>query len=406
MPKIIVNPEDLERKAREIDRLSERLSKLTGRISSVCLLAGSYDGQFKPRVVQLAGHMNSKIMQSSSRASRSGQKLSAINKKFIEADLQTTDFFQSFKSKSFEEWSDWLKEKVKNGWGEAIKKALPFLGTGALFSQGATKIDAFRFTVIERMMMPKPLTDEEADNLVLIELKKFSDHNAGKEMIEAAIKAGVLFVFVNHKGETVYSIGDAETARKTIPISFKDTEGCEGYFSDLNKTITLNKNSNNNYRLYKHAIIHEMQHAIDCRYSEGDNFFSENANPNESNYVKGNFSSLTSEDKVAIEVYYSNEVHKRLKTEVNAHDIGYEYEGGFYEKLYGKILDRSDGIYSKNEFNIILYPRLYRRQYINEYEQQLKAAFNDGSDYSIKIRLLENGQPKVSIVKRKKFIFF
>lgn len=132
MPKITVNPEELERKAGEIDRLSERLSKLTGRISSVCLLAGSYDGQFKPRVVQLAGHMNSKIMQSSTRTSGSSKKLQNISKRFLEADGQ---FGSSSANTSFMDRLQEIVGGIIGGFGPGIISQLGLIASlGTVFT--------------------------------------------------------------------------------------------------------------------------------------------------------------------------------------------------------------------------------------------------------------------------------
>lgn len=132
MPKIIVNPVELEKKAGEIGRLSERLSKLTGRISSVCLLAGSYDGQFKPRVVQLAGHMNSKIMQSSTRTSGSSKKLQNISKRFLEADGQ---FGSSSANTSFMDRLQEIVGGIIGGFGPGIITQLGLIASlGTVFT--------------------------------------------------------------------------------------------------------------------------------------------------------------------------------------------------------------------------------------------------------------------------------
>ena len=54
---------------------------------------------------------------------------------------------------------------------------------------------------------------------------------------------------------------------------------------------------------------------------------------------------------------------RRVNDEIEAHDIGYEHQGGTNEEKYGVMLDRTDGVDTKGEREFILEKRGYGSDY-------------------------------------------
>lgn len=398
MPKITVDPEVLEKKAGEISRLSERLSKLTGKISNVCLLAGSHDGQFKPRVVQLAGHMNSKIMMSSGRASRTGEELKKISNKFKAADSIGFVAMDISDKNNVPYWinddTNFLSYYDKN----FIESSLKFLGLGSLFIVMALRsmpISILIALIALKGYKPKPFTEDDAEKQVAKELKHFHNTKTGKEMIAAAISANVLFVFYDRNGNEVTSIGDSKTARRTVPITWRDA-GSEmkhmswgAAFSPGDRSIYLNRQFMKDKAEYGERLIHEMQHCIDRRWLEGEKFFT--------NQDFVNTDSLSEMSPDQIRDFIKSEVTSRIQSEVRAFDIGYEHGSLTQESKYGKVLNRHDGVFTKEEYEHVLITREYNNTYKHQWESILRDNFPDGPSYSVTISVDTKGEIQVDL---------
>lgn len=393
MPKIVVNPEELEKKAGEINRISERLSKLTRNISSVCLLAGSYDGQFKPRVVQLAGQMNSKIMQSSTRTSQSGKKLATISKNFKDADNAS----KSKKEYYLPGWLDFLFQNVSY----LNNKTILFLGIlFGLNLKHISKDSRILYTTIT-YFWKRDIPIDRANLETAREIRYFKKSKTGREIEKKAKQHGVLFVLYDEKGNITEKIGD-ENSKTIVPISWVTEEkdprmkGNNGFYSPSENAIFLNSGLFGEAGTIMRTLIHEMQHAIDFNSADKLEFLTE------TNKVLAQCrppdNPLTNNELAIIQKEYEKKIEFYVDSEIKAHDIGYEHGGSIAETVNGFKLNRHDGVNTISEKKFILETRRYA---INSYErwinENLEKTFPNGPKYSSKVYVNDQGKIIVKI---------
>lgn len=395
MPKITVDPEVLEKKAGEISRLSERLSKLTGKISNVCLLAGSHDGQFKPRVVQLAGQMNSKIMQSSTRASQSGKKLASISKDFKDADNAS-----GYKKEYYlPPWLDILFQFTNYPGG---KTTLFLGGLFGLKTEDISKASRILYTSITRVWK-RDISTSFANFDIAKEMRYFKKTKTGREIVEKAKKHGVLFVLYDEDGKVIEKIGD-EKSKILIPISWvtveKDSrmEGNIGFYSPSDKAIFLNSALVGRAGTIMETLIHEMQHGIDFNRADIPEFMTETDKLFEQSRPPD--TPLTNEEITIIENEFAEAFEYYVDSEIKAHSLGYEHGGDIEGTIYGLKLNRHDGINTITEKKFILETRQYA---INSYEKWVNSfldkTFQSGPKYTSKVYLNNQGKIIVKITK-------
>lgn len=381
MPKITIDPEVLEKKAGEIERLSERLSKLTGRINNVCLLAGSHDGQFKPRVVQLAGQMNSKIMQSSARTSQSSEGLKKISNKFKAADSQN-------RSKNI--WQteiripQWIKDFISKVNQEISYSLEGLLALGILYDDTRTKLRGEIRNSICNLGRPTwLLINRNARNEFALEFSRLIETKPGREIISKTIAAGLLFVLVDPNGKTLAQLGNPKTATQQILVTFTKDKPFKGaYFYD-EKKIYINLENKKDPFFYKEVLVHEMQHAIDDKLDEIEG---------RRTGFPSNFKGM---DKGEITSIIQEMVESSAKSEIRAFDIGFENANKQGE--IADMLNRHDGVYTKEEFDYVLFEKGNANRYKEFAEKLLSESFPDGPNYLVRIEVNDDGKIQVSL---------
>ena len=381
MPKIKINPDEIEKLAGKMDRISQRLSKLAGQATSVGLSAPSYDGQLKPRVISLANQMNSQVMQGSARTLQGSGKLKTISDRFKQADFQTDRVQRFLADLLVPPWLQWICERHYKTGDQYLNSLLALGALGA----GIEKVVLKTATILS----PKnELTDEETVSKMARELKRFKWTKTGREMIKKAKDAGILFVLVDLNGNIIGQIGDPKTARKNVPIGWVENEGYSGAYNPGRQEIKLNQDYRNNNRFYKETLIHEMQHAIDDRNLIGEAYFANQC------FEDIDLSKLSKEE---LRDLLEKEATIYVQTEVNSRDIGYEHGSGSNESKYGNILNRHDGIYTEEEYHHVLVTCDYSYVIKTEYERILKQYFPNGPEYSVTVFINDSGEIEVTL---------
>jgi hypothetical protein len=222
------------------------------------------------------------------------------------------------------------------------------------------------------------------------ELLDFQNTETGKRLAREAAEAGLLFVIVDG-GKVIARWG--ALGGKEIEIQWGEMEGSSGYFDPLENEIKLNQEMTGDDHIYGHTLIHEMQHAIDINKPNIDiekiNFVD--------NLTVDQASQMSPEQ---LEQAFADKYTEYTKTEVNAHDIGFEHEGN----SVGDVLDRSDGMYTKEEFDFIINKRPYEETYESYINDRLKSLFGENTKYKADVWVDKNGQIQVDIDKSRPFI--
>ncbi len=399
MPKIKINPDEIDKVAGKIDRISQRLSKLAREATSIGLSAPSYDGQLKPRVISLANQMNSQVMQGSARSLQGSRELKSVSKKFWDADRL------SFLSEgvSFERWKrgffSWAKDP----------SIINYLMLGALSYVGISGAKQSIIDIPRRIIsnhwtwvFKRNITREEAIQETAEEMRRFKRTITGREMIKKANESNIAFVLLDDKGNELERIGRYD-ATNVIPIKWvsvnddEDMKGNAGFYRPSDNTVYLNEDYRGWTGIAVGTLIHEMQHAIDFNGSPKPVFLPESASmlANE----RSSEQTLSSAEIALLEKEYANMWEFYVDSEIKAHDIGYIHGGNLKETFRGIFtLDRSDGVNTRSEKLFILETRHYA---INSYEKfmndDLIKMFPNGPKYSSKVYLDDEGNIKVKI---------
>lgn len=409
MPKIKINPDEIEKLAGNMDRISQRLSKLAGQATSVGLSAPSYDGQLKPRVISLANQMNSQVMQGSARTLQGSGKLKTISDRFKQADFQTDRVQRFLADLLVPPWLQWICERHYKTGDQYLNSllALGSLYTGITSAKnfvvetfvwfGESLYDSLNGLVEKiKSLSPKRRIAEKMKN----EFEKFPESETGKEIIEKAIAAGILFKLLDMDGNVIATIGDPKTATKEVPIDWVfNISTTSGEYAPIEKKINMNwLYSIIGLSFYKGVLIHEIQHAIDVYDKDIMELISEINNILSVEREAGQ--GLTDDEIATLENEYAKKWEFYVDTEIRAHDIGYDhYKDDVEAKLYGDLLNRHDEINTIEEKRIILEKRQYA---INTYEpamnEALDKAFPNGPKYTSKVSLDDEGNIKVKII--------
>lgn len=222
------------------------------------------------------------------------------------------------------------------------------------------------------------------------QLLDFENSKTGKQLAEEAASVGMLFVIMDG-GRILGSWGKPGGER--IKIMWGDMDNAYGYF-DGNDQIRLNyKKYKDNDHLYRHTLIHEMQHAIDFHKPNVDLEKIDKLN----NLTQQQIDQMSPDE---LEKIFTDVYTEHAKTEVNAHDIGYAFEGSDI----GKVLDRSDGVYTKEEFKFIINKRSYEENYEGYINEQLKEWFGDNTKYRADVWVDGEGKIHVDIDQSRPLI--
>lgn len=225
-------------------------------------------------------------------------------------------------------------------------------------------------------------TDLGRSERLVDQLLDFQNSETGKRLAEEAAAAGLLFVIMDG-GKIIGYWG--MPGGKEITIGWGEMNNAYGYF-DGDHQIKLNEKLMGNDHVYEHTLIHEMQHAID--------FHKPNVDIDKINYVD-NLTSDQAGQMTAdeLEKAFSEKYTEYAKTEVNAHDMGYDFEGSDT----GKILDHTDGQYTKEEFDFIINTRSYEENYEGYINRQLKEWFGEDTNYRADVWVDKDGRIQVDI---------
>jgi len=222
------------------------------------------------------------------------------------------------------------------------------------------------------------------------ELFDFQNTNTGKRLAAEAAEAGLLFIIVD-AGRVMARWG--ALGGKEIEIQWGEMKDSSGYFDPDENKIKLYEEMLGNDHIYEHTLIHEMQHAIDFNKPNID-------------IEKIRFVCALNEEQASrmspdqLEKAFADMFTEYAKTEVNAHDIGYEHAGN----SLGDVLDRSDGVYSKEEYDFIINKRSYEESYEGYINDHLKQLFGENTKYRADVWVDGNGKIQVDIDKSRPFL--
>jgi len=234
------------------------------------------------------------------------------------------------------------------------------------------------------------IADTGRSTRLVKELLDFQNTDTGKRLATEAAQAGLLFIIVDG-GKVIARWG--ALGGKEIEIQWGEMKGSRGYFDPGENKIKLNEEMLGNDHIYEHTLIHEMQHAIDINKPNIDNekiSFVDDLTVDQA--------SRMSPDQ--LEKAFADKYTEYAKTEVNAHDIGYEHGGD----SVGDVLDRSDGEYSKEEYDFIINKRSYEEIYEGYINDHLKKLYGEDTKYRADVWVDGNGKIQVDIDQSRPFL--
>ena len=389
MGEIRVDPAALKSNAKQIVTVSTAVQKagdLTWRSASD---APSYDGQFGPKVRAMGQAALTRARKHSGSTQTLSDSLNRRADAFEAADSVAVKGLSTSIDKSKRDKPGLLKFIGLIGINVLLNKAKKILGLGNL---GKNTAD---------YKIPTGFISEsyEADakyQAYVDELNNFMNTPEGRELAEAAMLAGLLFVMKDDKGNVIAQWG--KTGGKPIPIEFEKLGiySASGQYDPSQKKITINESVMKKKHTIKHTLIHEMQHAVDHRLSKSDEAYSKQTSEEE---VEVFFNELKDVPIEELEEGFSIWITDEINNEVTAHDIGYDYEGGIQADRNGKKLDRFDGIYTKEEYEFILYSRPYEAKCEGDLNGYLDKIYGEDNPYKADVWVDENGKIRVDIVE-------
>lgn len=213
---------------------------------------------------------------------------------------------------------------------------------------------------------------------IVKQLMAFKNSEVGRKLAADAFAAGLLFIVMD--GDQVVDKWGKEGG-VSIPIRIGDMGELNalGVYDSDKRDITLNEDYVDDEKLYSKTLPHEMQHAIDFAKNLDHEALSVSIN-----------SDMSVEQ---IEKIYADQLRMVVKSEINAHDVGYQSSGDFYDIF----LNHEDGFYTKDEIDFIIYRRGYEEFYEDSINADLRSVFPENSNYSADVWVDEFGQIHVDI---------
>ena len=406
MTKIRINTDEIRKTAKKLDGLSVELLSLGRESVRVASNAPPYEGQFRSRISLIGHDVSSRISSAGGELTKFGNELTKIVARFENAD-------EGFGGKrSILDWLNlpqWLKLLLGIG-DKSVRSmiqnilVLGYLGlrVNSCITQG-TIPGKFNF----KFGKSKKLTEQEALDKLSKELADFRNTETGRELIEGATAAGILIVLLDSKGNIIESIGDPNSTTQ-IPVSWvspsedKRMKGCNGFYDPESDGVFLNADKRNNDHIYEHTLYHEIKHAVYNHTGDPPEHFT-GINQILSN-ERTTQQPLSDSEIKTIEKEVEEWLSRRVNDEIEAHDIGYEHQGGTNEEKYGVMLDRTDGVDTKGEREFILEKRGYGSDYEEYFEEIINSRFPNGPKYSLNLHVDANGQIQVELKKKKKIL--
>lgn len=406
MTKIRINTDEIRKIAKQLDVLSAELSSLGREAASVASNAPPYEGQFRSRVSPIGHNASSRISSASGELTRFGIDLTRVSGRFENADEGFGDGRNISDRLNLPQWLKTILGPGDRSVRSMLKNilVLGYLGLRAksFIAQG-TIPGKFNF----KFGKSKKLTEQEAMDKLSRELADFRNTDTGRELIDGAIAAGILIVLLDSEGKLIESIGDPNSTTR-VPVSWvspnedKRMKGCNGFYDPESDGVFLNADKRNNDHIYEHTLYHEIKHAVNDHKGDPPEQFTE------SNIILANKitnqQSLSDSEIKTIEQETEEWLSRRVNDEIEAHDIGYEHQGGTNEEKYGVKLDRTDGVDTKGEREFILDQRGYGSIYEEDVEESINSSFPNGPKYSVDITVDAEGQIQVEL--KKKIIYW
>ena len=382
MTKIRINPDKLEKTAIKLTELCGELSSMSSQVIQLGRSAPSYENQFRSEVETFASDTKIKIDNCMAELDHSSERLVSIARQFQNVDSQ------GIVKKSFHDFlPPWLNNLLLD---PSRSDTLAYSRLNAIISLGVLGLFNVVIFYFVAIWPRNNLSLEEKTDLALRELESFKHTATGREMIDAAIGAGILFVFLDANGNRIGTIGDPSTSDYDVPITWAENKGTVvennwyGGYNTSTKSISLNPN-NFSYNILSEIIIHEMQHAIDHKTGVIDNEIVDGKNFDE--YTDEELANNYSLEEIIKN--YERDYLGYLKSEINATDIGIENTHWLTNLIHGRKLNRHDGVYTFEEYNYILSDdegcRAYNKVYKNQIEEKLRLIYPDGPNYDVTV---------------------
>lgn len=402
MGKIRVNVDNLNQNARKLESINREISSLMDELSRVENAAPSYKNQFRSQIQNLTQHARHRLGQRVNQVESMAGRLNRVASDFNAADTMRLSMLSSYSQTGL---SGLIP--ISGRLSEAYQR---LLGYGSLMSGGVKgwkipKLQGKWITAIKDFFRPKTYEERitAGEKKIQKELEAFRLTEEGREMLEEAKKAGILFVIYDKAGNEKTSFGDEKSHKKIVPISLYDfrlygagMDHYGGLYSPSERSIYINENSLLTILYVGGTVIHEMQHAINHQRSVGDAFYLPDAPVNQKEEAKVADMPLSD-----IERELAASVKSWLEDEVIAYDLQYDVSKNITVRSSAKILDRSDGVFTKEEYEFVLVTQDYQRYYEEFINENLKKFFPNGPDYASDVWITEDGEVGVTITERK-----
>lgn len=408
MTRIRVNPDILSQSSNGISGVSGEVKKTGEKVWRSAKDAPSYDGQFGPVVRAIAQGAVAEAQNHQSRLSNESVSLAKRSEAFLAADTPIKNIIN--RSVGF----------PIVGFGQ-ISHILPFQNIIIQPRNLGISGNPVESSVSGNYpvgFVHETYGDAGKSTRLIDTLMDFENSPAGREMIQAAFAAGLLFIVKDSNGEVLAKWGKQDS-RSEIEVSIGAiNEKIEGPYNILGlyqhdtKKITLNEEHIGEEQLYSNVLIHEMQHAVDDRFSISEIMSSLKRAmvygilelPEFVEALVNHDNHLGSKKIDELEAEFAQKITTNVKSEVNAYDIGYSMEGGSAEAEFGSLLDRNDGIYTKEEYEFIIYKRNYNLVYENQLNDLLKKDYSDGHEYEAIVKVDEIGAIQVVILPKSRLL--
>jgi len=370
MTLIRVNPAILDQSAGKINSFAENIRNAGRALWNGLDGAPFYDGQFSPRIRAMGLETQARAQVMALRMNALSSSLSRRAAAFAAMDQAGVIRFDDLGNGILDIFGDPWYLKLLAFW-----MRIPYPLLLRLISYGYIK--SAPADLPSGFVNPKG-TGKGNQQKIVRQLMEFKNSEVGRKLAADAFAAGLLFVVMD--GDQVVDKWGKEGG-VSIPIRIGDFGKLNafGVYDSEKKEITLNEDYVDDEALYSKTLPHEMQHAIDFAVNMDQQAVSTSIN------------SDMSVDQ--IEKLYADQIKEIVKSEINAHDVGYQSSGNINDIF----LNHEDGFYTKDEIDFIIYRRGYEEVYEASINADLKNVFPENSNYSADVWVDESGQIHVDI---------
>lgn len=370
MTLIRVNPTILSESAGKLNSVAENIRNAGRALWNGLDGAPFYDGQFSPRIRVMGLETQARAQVMALRMNSLSGSLSRRAAAFEVMDQAGALRFDNLGNVTLEVFGDPWYLRLLASW-----MRIPYPLLLRLISYGFIK--SAPTDLPSGFVNPKGEGKGNQQKIVK-QLMAFKNSEVGRKLAADAFAAGLLFVVMD--GDQVVDKWGKEGG-VSIPIRIGDMGKLNAYgvYDSEKNEITLNEDYVDDEALYSKTVPHEMQHAIDFSINLDHQALSASIN-----------SDMSVEQ---IEKLYADQLREVVKSEINAHDVGYQSSGNINDIF----LNHEDGFYTKEEIDFIVYRRGYEEVYEDSINADLRKVFPENSDYSADVWVDELGQIHVDI---------